>query len=288
MIIRQYAIDNKIHMVSPFVATNKILIGNEYISKVKPAVQTNVEEIARYVSGEFLTDNAMKLETFNVILVHNGDAGEKMLCELFKQKTAALRKPENDSTQNQLEYREIKVVEYLDREMEAVEEALSVGDSNILVILSRDQIFVSTILSGLHRKHNDYSMVVFGLPIWQYFRNLEAKKLIDLNVHLASSEYIDYEDKSVKQFVRSFDNKYHIYPSKYAFEGFDVTYFYLQVLKQYGYRFSSYLPEVKIASLKNGSCYKKIGIGSGYENKRVFILKYEDYDLVLKSSSVVQ
>jgi len=285
MMIRQYAIDNKIHMVSPFVATNKILIGNEYISKVKPSVQTNVEEIARYVSSEFLTDNMLQLETFNVILVHNGDAGEKMLCELFKQKTATFRKSTKDSIQNQLSYREIKVVEYLDKEMQAVEEALSVGDSNILVILSRDQIFVSTILAGLHSKRNDYSIVVFGLPVWQNFRNLESKKLMDLNVHLASSEYIDYSEEEVKRFVSSFGKKYHTYPTKYAFEGFDAIYFYLQVLHQYGYRFSSYLPDAKIPSLKSGKCYKKIGVGSGYENKRVFILKYEDYDLVLKSSS---
>ena len=108
---------------------------------------------------------------------------------------------------------------------------------------------------------------------------------MDLNVHIASSEYIDYRSESVKQFVRSFYAKYKMYPSRYAFEGFDATYYYLQVLKQYGYRFSAYLPEAKFNSLKAKSCYQKIGIGSGYENKRVFILKYEDYDLVLKSSS---
>jgi len=283
--IRQYAIENKIHMVSPFISTNRILIGNEYMSKVKPAIQTNVQEIANYIFSEFLSDNNMSFESNNLILIHNGDAGEKMLCELYMQRTAELRQGGVDSARSPEEHREIKVVEYLDREMEAVEEALSLADSNILVILSRDQIFVSKIISQLYRKNDDYSMVVFGLPVWQHFRNLEAKQLLELQVHIASGEYIDYNSEPVKRFVSSFFKKYHVYPSKYAFEGFEVTYYYLQVLKEYGCKFGSYLPEAEISSLRAKSSYEKIGIGSGYENKRVFILKYEDYDLVLKSSS---
>ena len=283
MMIRQYAIENKIHMVSPFIATNRILIGNEYISKVKPAVQSTVEEIARYVFAEFIKDNNMSLETKNVILVHNSDAGEKMLCELFKQKMAQFLGA-SDSTGMMTEPK-IKVVDYLNREMQAVEEALSVADSNILVILSRDQIFVNKIIAKLHRKYEDYSIVVFGLPVWQHFRNLEAKVLLDLQVHIASAEYVDYHSPAVKMFISSFYKKYKVNPSKYAFEGFDAVYFYIQMLKEYGYRFSSYLPEAKIRSLKDTSHYEKIGVGSGYENKRIFILKYEDYDLVLKSAT---
>lgn len=282
-VIRQYAIDNRIHMVSPFISTNKILIGNEFMSKVKPAVQTHVEEIARYISSEFLVDNDLKFESSNLILVHNGDAGEQMLCELYKQKDEQLRVSTNDSMSSVAIHREIKVVNYLEREMEAIEEALSLMDSNILVILSRDQVFVSKIISKLHRKHDDYSMVVFGLPVWRYFRNLESTKLMDLNVHIASGLYIDYKSEAVIQFINSFTKKFNQYPSQYAFEGFDVTYSYLQVLQKYGSNFSSYLPEAKVSSLKSFNHYSKIGIGSGYENKRVFILKYEDYDLVLKS-----
>ena len=285
MMIRQYAIENKIHMVSPFIATNRILIGNEYISKVKPAVQSTVEEIARYVFAEFIKDNNMSLETKNVILVHNSDAGEKMLCELFKQKMAQFLGA-SDRTGMMTEPK-IKVVDYLNREMQAVEEALSVADSNILVILSRDQIFVNKIIAKLHRKYEDYSIVVFGLPVWQHFRNLEAKVLLDLQVHIASAEYVDYHSPTVKMFISSFYKKYKVYPSKYAFEGFDAVYFYIQMLKEYGHRFSSYLPEAKIRSLKATSHYEKIGVGSGYENKRIFILKYEDYDLVLKSTTAV-
>ena len=283
MVIRQYAVENKIHVVSPFIATNRILIGNEYISKVKPAVQSTVEEISRYVLSEFIEDSNMSLQTKNIILVHNGDAGEMMLCELFKQKTAQLLAARDIA--EIVNEPQIKVVNYLAREMQAIEEALSVADSNILVILSRDQIFVSKIIANLHRKHEDYSMVLFGLPVWQHFRNIEAKVLLDLQVHIASAEYIDYESSAVKIFTSSFYNKYKVQPSKYAFEGFDVVYYYIQMLKKYGYRFSAYLPESKIQSLKETSHYEKLGVGSGYENKRVFILKYEDYDLVLKSSS---
>ncbi|HIA35346.1 MAG TPA: LysM peptidoglycan-binding domain-containing protein [Flavobacteriales bacterium] len=282
--VNEYAKEKGIHMVSPLVATNRILIGNEHISKVKPCVQTNVEEIASYIATQYCADNNMAQDVQNVIVVHNGDPGEIMLSELFKEKYYEEVRKNTDSSKTTFATKDLKLVNYIEREMTAIEEVLSVADSNVLVILSRDQVFISKIIARLNSKHDDYSMAVFGLPVWKHFKNIEVAQLHNLNVHIAYPEYINYESEEVKKFVKKFVNKYDGYPSSYSFQGFDVTYFYLNMLRNYGYQFASYLPEVSLASLQTYNDYQKIGMGSGYENKSVFILKYEDYVLVPKFS----
>ncbi len=286
--VNEYAKEKKIHMVSPLVATNRILIGNEHISKVKPCVQTNVEEIASYIANQYCVDNNMTQDVKNIIVVHNGDPGEMMLCQLFKEKYEEILREKKDSSKTTFSAKGLKLVNYLEREMAAIEEVLSVADSNVLVILSRDQVFVSKIIARLNNKHDDYSMSVFGLPVWKHFKNIEVSQLHNLNVHIAYPEYINYESKEVKKFVKKFVKKYDGYPSRYSFQGFDVTYFYLNMLKSYGYRFASYLPEVNLPSLQTFNDYHKIGMGSGYENKSVFILKYEDYVLVPKYDGMLR
>ena len=282
VMVNEFAKENGIHMVSPLVATNRILIGNEHISKVLPCVQTNVEEIAKYIANEYSSDNEIVLDIKNVILVHNGDPGEILLCKLFKEKYEALL---NISDSNNIGInKDIKIINYYDRKIAGLEEVLSVADSNVLVILSRNQVFVSQIIASLNNKHKDYSISVFGLPVWKHFKNIEIEHLHNLNIHIAYPEYINYDSDEVKRFVKSFVKKYHEYPNNYSFQGFDVTYFYLSMLKNYGYKFASFLPKVTLPSLQTFNNYQKIGFGSGYENKSVFILKYEDFLLVPKFS----
>ena len=278
-----FAKKHQIEMVSPLITTNRILHSYPNLSKVKPCVQTSVKKLADYVFENYVSVKAIGYETNHLVIIHNGDPGEMLLANLFIQTlTEASEKP-NDSgevVEMKLEY---KIIDYSDREMEAVEEALSIADSNIIIVPSRDQVFVSKLISKLYSKDKSYGMEVFGLPVWKFFRNLESNQLHRLHVHIPSPTHIDYEDPAVKKMTLKFSKKYNSYPSRYAFEGFDVMYFYLNVLKQYGHQFQSFLPEINWPSLQSDYTFEMVGENSGYENTRVFILEYEDFLLVNKT-----
>ncbi len=288
-----FAKKHGIEMVSPLITTNRILNSYPNLSKVKPCVQTSVKKLADYVFENYISVKAIGHETNHLVIIHNGDPGEKLLANLFLQTLTESTEQPNDPIapdsyrdgsgvveELKLEY---KIIDYSDREMEAVEEALSIADSNIIIVPSRDQVFVSKLIAKLYAKDKSYGMEVFGLPVWKFFGNLESNQLHKLHVHIPSPTFINYEDAAVKKMTLKYSKKYNRYPSRYAFEGFDVLYYYLNVLKQYGHQFQSFLPEIRWPSLQSEYTFEMVGANSGYENTRVFILEYEDYQLVNKT-----
>jgi hypothetical protein len=148
------------------------------------------------------------------------------------------------------------------------------------VVPSRDQSFVSKLTSGLYDRQEEYNVIVFGLPVWKNFYNIDGNKLHQQKVHISSPSYIDHGSAAVVGFVKKFHKRYYDYPSQYAFQGFDLTYFMMNMLKSYGYNYQSYLPEANIPTLQTNYSFQPTP-GGGYENQKVYILKYEDYELKL-------
>jgi len=66
--------------------------------------------------------------------------------------------------------------------------------------------------------------------------------------------------------------------SKYAFIGFDVTYYFLNALLQYGNEFMYCLQNTKMDPLSSKLQFKKT-LNGGYENQSVFIVRYKDFKM---------
>lgn len=280
-LVVDYAMDKGIEVTAPLITTNRILKGNKYLSKAKPCVQTQVDAITKYVVEQYCDDSLLQLNGVNLVVVHNDDPGEKLLAD---QIIARVLQMKSDTLLKLSDLPDVKVISFRERQMQAVEDALSIADSNLVIVPSRDQAFVSILTSGLIKMEDEYNTKLFGLPVWSKFHNLEEKALHSLSVHLASSNYIDYKDHEVVKFVKSYLNKFKSYPQMYSFGGFDVTYFYLNALKNYGCNYQSFLPELKMKSLHTNYEFEKT-LNGGYENKHVYILRYEDYRLVLPSAN---
>ena len=197
-IVTDFAGKNAIPVVSPLISTNRILKGNPQVIKTKPCVQTNMEKISLFVAKRYIDKK--------IIVIHNEDQGEKLLSKIFVNSISRFLAGNMDSALVVLPL--LRTISYQERKMEAVEEALSVEDTNIIIIPSRDQVFVSKLISELADLKEDYNMVVFGLPVWEEYKNLEIEDLHDLNVHIASSYYIDYSDSAVISFIKKY---YYLY-----------------------------------------------------------------------------
>ena len=66
-------------------------------------------------------------------------------------------------------------------------------------------------------------------------------------------------------------------PSQHVFTGFDVGYFYLSGLQKYGNALQYKLPELKQKGIQTEFNFYRSDISSGYENRGVGIMKFEDY-----------
>ena len=128
-----------------------------------------------------------------------------------------------------------------------------------------------------------YKIILFGLPHWRSFENVETGYLVKLNLHLTTTCFIDYENPNVNNLLRKYREQYYAEPDKYVFQGFDEAFYFLSLLKTYGKDFEYCISSdtiVKYDGLSTHFKFNKPSNNNGLENKYVTIYKYEDFKLI--------
>ncbi len=150
---------------------------------------------------------------------------------------------------------------------------------NFVILLSNDGIVTTDVVQNLGSMSEKVKITLFGFNKGSNFKNVNDNDLARVNFHYTASNYIDYEDDLVKDFVTMYSHKNYSKPSEYAFRGFDVTYDMLL-------RFATY-------SNTNGALnagystrasskfeYVKSETGKGFVNQGIHLMKYDGLHIV--------
>lgn len=266
-ITAEYAKKHGIPVVCPLSTSGRMLLGNELVSKITSSVAIQTAWLARDITATY--------RSANLLLFSTNDKNDKRNANVFKKRNSELLnldgRPLSDT---------IRDFYFDELTLEKLKILFSHMSPNVVVIPSHDQAFVTDLLTKLYTLSHEYEIVVFGIERWAGFDNLDIQYLHKLQVHLALSSFIDYTDSTVNRFIKYFRERYKTDPDKYAFAGFDAGYYYLSALKNYGTGFQYSLPDIKHTGLGTSFEFIKTGYESGYENKFVKIMKYEDFNLV--------
>jgi ABC-type branched-subunit amino acid transport system substrate-binding protein len=259
----KFAKEHEIPIVSPFTQVNKILFNNPFVCKVSPSVTLQIEQMANFVVDTF--------QRQNIILVSTGNAKEAALYSAFKTTAnkALLAKGMSPAD---------SVKEVLG--IGGIQNAINSAKKNIVVLPSNNQSYVTEFISKLNVMKEKYDIVLFGLQNWNGYDNLDIEYLNNLNVHTPANGFIDYDSASAKTFIRSYRDKYKTEPDNYSFQGFDVTWYFLNALQKEGEAFLNTLPDYKQQCIETRFSFTRFPSDSGFENRYVHILKYKDYKLV--------
>jgi LysM repeat protein/ABC-type branched-subunit amino acid transport system substrate-binding protein len=258
----KFAKDHQIPIVSPFTQVNKILFNNPYVCKVAPSITLQIEQMAHFVVDTF--------QKQNIILVNNGFIKELPYYTAFK--TAA---------NNSLLEKGYTIADSIKEVfgLTGVQSALSSTKTNIVVLPSNNQSYVTEFLGKLNAL-KDKNIIVFGLQSWINYDNLDLEYLNNLSLHTPANNFIDYNDVCTKEFIRAYREKYKAEPENYAFQGFDVTCFFLNILQREGSGFLTTLSRNSQKGIETNFNFAQFPADSGFENRYVHILKYQDYKLV--------
>jgi LysM repeat protein len=259
--VSAYALKHKIPVVSPLSQLNKILLNNDYVSKLTPSVTTLLEEQAAFVARVYPKEN--------IILLGNSNSKEAQHATIFKTRYDEIHG--SSSAVDSL---------HLVKGIEALSKLLSAGRTNVVIIPSNSQAYVTDVLRSLNTLLDKYKIVVFGMQSWSSFANIDYDYLNKLSLHYTASSFIDYENDPTLNFVKNFRILASNEPAVYAFQGYDAGYYYLNALYVYGLNFRKKLPKLKWQGLQNSFDLYKTSPGSGLENKAVNFLKVQDYKLV--------
>lgn len=265
--VADFAKRNKINIVSPVKLSNKVLLGNSYVSKVATS-----EPIQTRFLGEYIYDS---LRFSNLIVVYPDKFQERKRMELIKkqiQKTAAAHQ---DTTRMS----PLREVYWNPKELWGIKSKLKEDELNVIVAPSDDQSFVTRLLSSLNSM-NGYKFKVIGLENWLNFENIEIDYLHNLNVHLVASEFIEKDSEDNVQFIAAFNENYGSVPSQFAYLGYDVASYYLSLLQTSGTNFELMLPAETMQGLSRKFHFVKTGIESGFENHSSYIVRYQDYQVI--------
>jgi len=273
-ILSSYIDELRIPVVSPFVHSDSLLAKNPYLFQVKPSHRLEGELISQLVSYD---------HGKNIVLVHENDSIKPSWVEQFRYTLLdSLSKYESldNIVLKQVVFSEIR------QRHDTINE---IGDSfiqdekNIVIVLSEKETFVSAVLGKLNELAKEFDVQVIGFPEWQKFRNIELDYFHDMGIYICSSYYLNYENQDIKEFLKKYRKKYKTEPVPFSFawNGYDIAYYFLSGLATYEDKFMSCFPDHRPDMLVSDFKFKRLVPGWGMSNTSLIMLHYtNDYQLV--------
>ncbi|MCK9618033.1 MAG: LysM peptidoglycan-binding domain-containing protein [Lentimicrobiaceae bacterium] len=254
--VSAFAKKNGIPVINPLSQRSEIVENNHSVYKIQPSVNTGFDLMARYIMKNYSNPNVI------VIRYPNTNETAALL--------SALKAEMGNGKTGKILFKEcISISEIIKN--------LSPDRENIILALSENKAFVFNILNKLNEQRNNHRITLFGMPSWAEM-DFDIVHALNLNLHLYQPSFVDFKDAHVNTFIGQFRTKYKTVPeqSKYAFLGFDVTWYFLNALYRYGKDFGDCLSNMEIRTLETRFGFKSFG-NDGYENQLGYIIRYKDY-----------
>lgn len=272
-VVAEFALEHEVPVILPVTNSNKVLFQNPYVSKAMSSGITRLEGIAQYIA-EFHSDA-------NIILVKSGKESDEVAVDAFRNAYEDLQREDPDLpdlVETGLSYSKDG----------GLKGPLSIERQNIVVAPSMDLLFVSNLVTKLMYVKNSYDyykaeFALFGMEEWQSFESIDINWLHSVNLHISASTFIDHDSTIVRDFIRDFRDQYKTDPSEQAFLGFDLAYTYLSGLMEFGTGLPGNMGRLETEGLHLNTRMEQVEEGSGFENGYYYILKYQDFDLLIKN-----
>ena len=274
-LVREFAKTHSIQLICPIPVSNKALFNNPFVTKMTASTPTQIKFMAQEI--------ARKYHDQNVIVVRNqkNDKDEYYYRTFKKAFLEELKKYPN----HYLDSAKETVINAKGSRLSTVESKMVLDKNNLIVVPSQSVGHVSDFFTKLSSTTNsnpyrNYSLQVFGLEDWNEFPTIDEKYKNKFKLSLVTSGYVEYEDPKVVEFIRNYRAKYSTDPGRFSFIGFDAAFINLKGILLYGTDFSNHYSYLNNIGFNTNSLFEKVDPKGGYENKNVFMIRYEDYTVI--------
>ncbi len=260
-----------------FIVHNNQPGARELIAGFKDEIMREVYHIRRFndslnlarIDGYFFNGTLVGNRRTNVLVVNDSILQHRLPSDpaLRPQQGPAWRPPPN-----------VREVIYDSLKVEGIVEKMDKNRKNILITLISGEPFVSSYLRALSEKIDTFDISVFGIPQWQNYRSVEVDYLQNLNVHIFTPEFYDYQSAHIQDFVLRYRNLYGIEPGEYAFKGVQTAYFFFSALQNLGIDFSRCVNALDAPRYDQPFDFQRtMGSENGWENRHTNIFRYQDF-----------
>lgn len=260
--VSTYARSYNIPVISPFTQQSKILFKNNIASKVNPSQYTMIESLADYCV------DSLKGNT-SVFVVNNGNIKDQQYVKAFKQYYNERLKELNFSLKD-------SVVEV--RGLAGSKAAHVAGRKNVYVLLSNNQVYLTDFVTQLAVFADKKDITLAGWQNITASENVDQEYLNRLSYTFPSQNNL-INVKAYSNLIRNYQTEMSSDPSDYFFLGFDLAQYYLQNLKNVGPDFINQLDKLQSEGNYLRFKFYRPDENTGFENKGVYIFKYNNYQL---------
>lgn len=315
-VVQEYAQQHNIMIVNPMSERESILAGAPNVLKLKPSAQAMATELADMIKMHYpkakvtlLVENSLgdsavvnaieralreavapEVQLSNAEMLEmigkesrRRNMGKKMLSTLeVEGQIFSTRVLEENP--NGVIYFNNPMLRFSSSESDisTFKNGLSSVRDNVLIAYGSDIVFATTILNNINKSAQKYPITLVGFPNWTEHDNLLVENLLNMNAIYFDDHFVNYNDSVVMDFVDSFREKYDCDPLPYAFEGFDVGWYFMNALMRYGSHALDCLPYYHLPLLSTRYYFGKSRNNDGLENRYWNIYQYDNQLIELK------
>jgi len=257
--------------ICPINKPSKLLFKRPNAVKMVPSESMQINSLAEFLATE--------LKDSNLVLVNSNKFQDTQNIEFFKERFASALNVPDTFTDDVI--REIKL---WDIDRTSLKMRFPDTGDYILVVPSKDQVFVTKLLNGLYDFAVDskgtYRFQVFGLSEWsKWVEGLNVRQLQKLHVTLPLPNHIDFNDTIITQFYQHYYNKHGFEPTDFTLQGFDLCHYLFQQLSSNPTNWFRDPSAYSHTGVLNNIEFARMLEDSGVENTYVRFYQYDSFQL---------
>jgi LysM repeat protein/ABC-type branched-subunit amino acid transport system substrate-binding protein len=266
--IGDFAVRRKIPVISPLSPSDEQTKDNEFFFQVNPSREYTSDKTNEYIVSTFKDGNIVVLQTSN-----SGNEAEDEVSKL-KKELDIIGGRGNTAT--------IRLCNFRKDGYASLREKMEKDRKNILVLSTNNEAEVSVVVSNMKTLSAEFDVTVIGNSRFPQFESIDPE-----HYHLGKLEFLTpYWPDPNQEVTRSFIHKFRVYyrtdPNQYSIQGYDVTFFFVKALSDFGSDFRKCIYNEK-AALAQGTYHFSRFPSGGYINKGLSVVQYlPSFEIVRK------
>lgn len=270
--ISAFSVKNHIPMISPLMAQTSEVLANPYFYQINPDRDYLLSETAEMVARDFSNCNFIVFKTGNYY-----NTPEARMVDLIREKL--------NNTAGRARF---TVYDFKANGIAGLTAILSPDRENVIFIPSSNEGELSIGLSNLNNLANKYQITLIGTNQYPHYESIQLEYFHNLKLTYVAPYWTDYENTQTINYLEKFKRYFYTEPNNFGQQGYDIAFYFLNALKNYGRDFHNCLPELKVNLIQGNYRFEKVSQLGGYVNHGVSVINYtRNYDIVQKRIDTV-
>lgn len=316
-VVKNYAVEHNIPIVNPITQRSEIVDNQPNVIKVKPSMESQMAPLDSLIKNYYHANNVfiireneysdtLIINKINEMVERNIDSvsyvDNKHITKVIKSNHKRwkylkiefsetefltdnialdidyLKHNQDDSTAFE---NHIININYAKDSLNFVSQYASMMRNNLFIVYGNDKVFANEIVNKVTKLIENYPITVIMLPEWSKFDRLFNDNLMKMHAIYFDDDFIDYQSIRTEHFICKFRKRFQTEPTDYAYQGFDIGWYFLTALNTFGDYMMDYLPYYNIQLLETQFRFRRNSEDSGYENTYWNVYQFKGYNKVI-------